>query len=267
MIGPKKTSLIQWLPRLALALSLTSSTACAKDVPVLAPSPPPCPLPHLEDFPTLTTVGCGDQVCVPADQAAQLWLWIRDVQRWVTQASVCLDNRAALPATQPAPAKDTWSPVFDRQLEVITVMAAEHPDVTVDVLWAPCGGVNGYYVPDRKVIVLCTENAAYPELALFVAAHEMGHAIGIQLLHVDDEESADELGALAMIDQGLERELLEAGIWFLNQGDRGPSSAGHPSNYFRAWNLACMAVGSDDPRHKCRALYQGTKMRWDRRLP
>lgn len=268
-----------------LLLALVSS--CGTRSKTTDPAEPrPCVAPLFPRAPAIEYIPeCPfAAVCVTPETAVELGKWVRGVLRYYESVAACpwveekriaektplLGERVAPDLASPsaAAAKDTWSPVFAQQWEVISEMAKQHPEVKVDIHWIPCGEVNGFYSIEEKDIYLCTETAQYPELAVFVAAHEMGHAIAVQLLHVDDEESADEIGALALIEMGKFDDLMGAALWFLNRSliYDSPSSYGHPSSGFRAWNLACLLVGAEDPRHRCRALYLGTKMRWDRRL-
>lgn len=188
--------------------------------------------------------------------------------KFIILVAIAACTPSVLPATDSATkvthVDDNATPVYSAQVLVVQSMAAEYPALDLDLRFIPCGELNGFYSPSEKTIYLCTEFAAYPAVALFVAAHETGHAIAMQFLHVGDEESADELGALAMIHQGLLDELLETAIFFREQGEGG-TGGGHPANSFRAWNLACLEAGSEGTPI-CDVLYRGTKARWDRRL-
>lgn len=197
------------------------------------------------------------------------------VAAWLIAAMTCASGCAPVPqaplnftssAREPTKQVDTSSPVFLAQLAVMKDMYAQYTGLEVEVIWWPCETLNSFYSPSDKQIILCTEFAEYPEVAVFVAAHEMGHAIAFQLLKVADEESADEIAALALIETGRALQLLEAALYFKMEGGDRVGGAGHPSNNFRAWNLACLAAGADGSPAKCVALYQGTKARWEQRL-
>lgn len=168
--------------------------------------------------------------------------------------------------SKPVKQVDNSSAVFEKQYEVIYKMWERYPTTEVQVRWAPCGVLNSYYRVMEKTVVLCTEFAAYPKTAVFVAAHEMAHAIAVQHLSVRDEESADEIAAVMMLEFGLGEELLDAALFFGDGGTDNAPPSGHPSRLFRAWNLACLASGYDKHPVKCVYLYRGTKARWDERL-
>ncbi len=40
----------------------------------------------------------------------------------------------------------------------------------------------------------------------------------------------------------------------------------HPGSGFRGWEMACIEAGSEGGTRECRDLYNGLRVRWDRRL-
>lgn len=169
-------------------------------------------------------------------------------------------------ATVASKQDDQASRVFLAQEQVILKMKRMYPKLEVDYRWKPCETLNSFYSPEDKTIQLCTEFAKYPKVALFVASHEVGHAVAMQFLNVDDEESADEIGALALLEMGQPEGVLDAALYWADMGDDHIGPWGHPAHNFRAWNLACMAAGSEGHPAKCVDLYQGTRLRWAKRL-
>lgn len=89
-----------WLPylrQLPLVVLLTFSTACTRTqlVPVLVPHQP-CSLPVLEPFPHTSASESGpDTVSMPRSDVTAIWLWVREAQRWMAKAAVCLTDGVA----------------------------------------------------------------------------------------------------------------------------------------------------------------------------
>ena len=171
---------------------------------------------------------------------------------------------APVAAEKPAAAKATKT--FLAQKDIVEKMNALYPDVTVDVRWEPCGTLNSFYYFNAQKIILCTEFEAYPGAAVFVAAHEMAHAIQHQLTDVTSEQDADELAALAMVKFGYTDELLDAAMFWKQRSYQGRTGEEHPAAGFRAWELACIAAGSEGAPNMCVALYYGLVVRWSERL-
>jgi hypothetical protein len=165
------------------------------------------------------------------------------------------------------PPKPAPSDTYRAQRELVMKMNSLFPDVRVHVVWAPCGQENSFYFPEEQAILLCTEFEADPGMALFVAAHEMGHALTEQITSTASEQDADELAALAMVKFGYRTELMEAALWFrsrANQEHEGGDT--HPGFGFRAWELSCIEAGSEGQSPECTALYRGLRVRWNARL-
>jgi hypothetical protein len=160
------------------------------------------------------------------------------------------------------------SQTFLAQRQIIEEMNSVYPDVEVDVRWEPCEEENSFYQPSDQSIHLCTEFEAYPGAAVYVAAHEMAHAIQMQRLDTTGEQDADELAALALIHFGHQQALLDGALYWRTQ-DRQAHHPGdeHPGAGFRGWELACIEDGSEpDGSAECKALYQGLRIRWNTRL-
>lgn len=155
------------------------------------------------------------------------------------------------------------------QTAVLQAMHLMYPQVEVDVVWRMCGQENSYYFSQVKRIVLCTEMSSHPGTALFFAAHEFGHAVTGQILDTLDEQDADEIGALALIQLDLKAELLEAALYHKSQPWQWhlPGDS-HPSNRYRAWELACLEDGSEDNPVSpiCGGFYRAIATRWAIRI-
>lgn len=158
------------------------------------------------------------------------------------------------------------SEVFMAQEAMIDFMRTEYPTVRATVVWKPCGQQNSYYYlkPIRR-IELCTEFEADPGAAVFVAAHEFAHAVTDQLTDTTDENDADEIAALSMIEGGYIDELYAAALWWAGRPRQNHRpGAEHPGSGFRSWELMCLAAGSEtsgDYPH-CEALYRGLQLKW-----
>lgn len=173
---------------------------------------------------------------------------------------------SASDAAKVYPASET----FLKQKDIIEKMNRSYPAVEVDVRWEPCEMENSFYYyrgPREGQIVLCTEMESAPSAAIFFAAHEMAHAIQHQLTDGSTEQDADELAALLMIKHGYTKELLDTAVWWKKQEHQGRTGEEHPASGFRAWEIACIAVGSEaGAQGQCAALYLGLRVRWSHRL-
>lgn len=179
--------------------------------------------------------------------------------------------------TIPEPAELHVSDVFMRQVELINKMNAAFPDVDVQIYRKKCNQENSFYWSrelaqkqgwPKARIELCSEMDEHPDAALMFAAHEMGHAITDFYTDTLDEQNADELGALAMIAFGYQKELLGSVDYYLSQDVQGHEPGDdHPSNGFRAWFLRCLALGTDPKGPPaCQALLHSEFFKWQRRL-
>ena len=162
--------------------------------------------------------------------------------------------------------------VFVDQVELILDMQKAFPLADVQIYHKACGEENSYYYQASEgnpaKIVLCSEMDAYPDVALMFAAHEMGHAISDAYADIMDEQSADEIGALAMIAFGHTEELYMSSFYYIQdpiQGHRKDDP--HPANSFRAWFLSCMAQGAEGVGgEECVELFKAEDMKWALRL-
>ena len=83
-------------PLLTLALLLSFSMGCTKTVyvptPVYPPSCDPGPAPS---FPQVQSTRCGEQVCLSPSDTTAIWLYGRQVVRYIERVNVCLPKTAA----------------------------------------------------------------------------------------------------------------------------------------------------------------------------
>lgn len=250
----------------------TLPACCGTSPPPVTPAVTSCTIPAVPPPPVLDAAACGPQVCLSVPVAVALAQWIAAVKETALALTGCSSVKleaSGSPATPAAP--DPVYPasaVYRAQADIIEKMNSLYPGVEVEVRWEPCDEENSYYQPWDHTIHLCTEMEAHPSAAVVFAAHEMGHAITTQLLSVGGEQEADELAALAMIKFDHRQELLDAALYYKEQADQDhiPGDP-HPSNRFRAWEMACIEAGSEpDATGECRDLYQGLRVRWNARL-
>ena len=176
---------------------------------------------------------------------------------------------AATAVTQSAyPATDT----FAAQADVIGELSALYPDVEVQVGWLPCKTVfgdyeeNGFYEDGH--IYLCTEMENHHDAAVGMAAHEFAHAVMMERFGYTTEQEADELMALWMVQLHHPSAAIANGRW-LRGLDDGKHVDGdpHPGTAFRQWEISCIVSGGlGTGPQECKTLYQGLKLRFDRRL-
>lgn len=163
----------------------------------------------------------------------------------------------------------TASDVYMGQKAVIREIKAEYKSVQVHPVWIPCGELNSAYYPEEKAVVLCTEVADEPRVANFFAAHEMGHAVLMQLTGEESEEAADEFAVVELLEHGRVEDVMGAASWMMEQEPQGRESLdGHPSWAYRTFNMLCMLDGylNVNPNPACRMLWLGTEYRWKSRL-
>ena len=118
----------------------------------------------------------------------------------------------------------------------------------VPVEWQDCGGINGYYFPRAKKIIMCNELKALPGLARFVYAHELGHAY-IDKYDIPytglEEAAADELAAIALVATGNAEDIFTAAEYFNSKPETEEDVYdSHPSHARRVVVLACTYVQS-----------------------
>jgi hypothetical protein len=170
----------------------------------------------------------------------------------------------------PRLAPATASDIALDQAVVVSDMLTGYP-VDYSLKWIPCGQENAWYHLLTHEISLCLElnDTTAP---VFVAAHEAGHALSIQLqLDMGEgptrrEDSADELAALFLIDIDRKDDVMGAVKWFMKMHAEREDGR-HASHMERAWKLACLVDGSEpDGSYACRTLYAFTKTYWTLQL-
>lgn len=235
-----------------LAALIFSTTACAKTVeePVIEPQPV-CPLPTWVEPPVLTAKACGNDVCLPWSQARDLGLWIGAARRWHDMAEICLNlghfQRPTPLFIKPESAEDRAAKIRASGVNQIVVgMTLKGMDVKVE--WRQCGEVNGFYEFDEHTLVMCYELLELsPGFVRFVAAHEMSHAIIMQLdipytgLH---EMAADELGAVVLHVLDRQADILDAAEYFHKLGRPEAPWDPHPGD-LRRWVLLTLLAGEN----------------------
>lgn len=159
-------------------------------------------------------------------------------------------------------------------LEVVEAMSADYDMDDIRVVFVPCGEVNAYYLAGWGLIAMCIESRVDPLVEAFFAAHEMGHAITNRYAKYVDEEAADEIATLSLIEHYNYKPALAAAIHWLGETHlTWVPSDGHPTYLYRAWEIACLVGGSlpadRDPsaeHEACAEYYRATKLRWAHRL-
>lgn len=151
---------------------------------------------------------------------------------------------------------------------VAKVMAIRGVDV--EFTWQTCGEENAFYYPPWKAVVMCYELTKEPVGVIrFIAAHEMAHAIVMQLdLPVvgNDEEAADELAALFLVANGMGEDVLSGAIFLQENSREHRRFEAHPPGGWRAENLVCLADGAEvEPViPKCRDKFRRSARSWER---
>ena len=122
------------------------------------------------------------------------------------------------------------------------------PGVDVSVEWMPCGEMNGMYINAAHTIFMCDEDEADPDVAVFIAAHEMGHAI-IEQREIpvtgSEEAAADELGVLGCVAGDELTAVDAAGLWLAEMKGKDDPADPHPGHAKRAYTLICLADGAE----------------------
>jgi hypothetical protein len=167
----------------------------------------------------------------------------------------------------------TAAEVAADQEEVVDYMLAGTPAGGTTVIWAPCGMQNAWYYTGGGPIVLCLEMAD-TTAAVFVAAHEAGHAL-VDQLGMDPgwdsmagERAADELAALFLAEMGRYDDIVGGAKWFLERWDTESRDGVHPARSQRARDLLCLADGAETAREgrngslECLIHYKVTWTRW-----
>ena len=140
-----------------------------------------------------------------------------------------------------------------------------------DVTWRLCGEVNAWYDIRTADITLCVETLSDPA-AVFIAAHETGHALvyGLDLTKPKyayaDERAADELAAMYLVYSDQTDELVAGAQWFMRMGHEEPSDDPHAPAQERAHLLLCLADGAENGTPECRTLWNRTVAYWTDQL-
>jgi hypothetical protein len=157
-------------------------------------------------------------------------------------------SAAPPPVAHAVPTARTAADVAIDQALIIEEMVADYP-VDVSVRWVPCGMENAWYHRIDLSITLCLELVDM-KAPVFVAAHEAGHALSLQLgLDMGDGPTAVE----------------DAAKWFM-QMSQDQLGARHSTHEQRAWKLLCLADGYEKGTLQCRALYAMTRAYWAEQL-
>jgi hypothetical protein len=178
-------------------------------------------------------------------------------------------SAAPPPVAHAVPTARTAADVAIDQALIIEEMVADYP-VDVSVRWVPCGMENAWYHRIDLSITLCLELVDM-KAPVFVAAHEAGHALSLQLgLDMGDgptavEDAADDLAALVLLELGEVDEVVAAAKWFM-QMSQDQLGARHSTHEQRAWKLLCLADGYEKGTLQCRALYAMTRAYWAEQL-
>jgi putative metallopeptidase DUF4344 len=129
-----------------------------------------------------------------------------------------------------------------------------YPDLNVRITLETCGEVNAYTEEDKDNpggyhVAICRETLQrQPRLARFYFAHELAHATVHQYeipFTGSEEDAADELAALIMVENGWAIDVMYAARYFLDQEDDVPAWDPHPPNDKRAFTLRCLALKLD----------------------
>lgn len=144
--------------------------------------------------------------------------------------------------------------------------------VRVTTHWEECGALNAFYSPAKRSITLCTELlAAPPGFVRYVYAHELAHAVIIQLdipFTGSHEAAADELAAVMFGLYGMADDIDEAGRYWMARGQDNPPWSDHPDDDWRGLRLRCLAYGavSKNRDHECTEMFLRASSSWLRLL-
>ena len=152
------------------------------------------------------------------------------------------------------------------QLDMFNKMRADFPNIEISLMWHPCFMVNAFYDPRSKTIRMCEEIEDLGQGSVMALAHEFGHAITHQVTDTMAESDADEIGALEMLKYGKHQGIIDQVKWFKSMNFGHIKGDPHPSPFYRAWELACLELGSRQEFGKCPDFYQATRLKWLMRL-
>lgn len=230
----------------ALISLSTCSTSCTREVPVEVPVPaPPCQLDPIPSFPRIAPEKCVDGetelVCLTPADAAAIWAWARDTERWAERAVAC----HGLEFTPTPKLEADPAPLVTRtELERLFRQLID-PRLEVTLEFKKCGFENAFYDPDSRSVLICTEMLDYPAVRFFLA-HEVAHAYIVQLdvpFTGSHEAAADELAAVLLFRMGRAVDVAHAAAYWMRASLDGnvPGWADHPDNDQRYWRLSCLA--------------------------
>lgn len=145
------------------------------------------------------------------------------------------------------------------------------PGVEVAVKVTKCNQINAYYHPSTAIIELCSELRTLPDgVNNFIAAHEYAHAVVMQRdipITGSGETSADEYSALALIEAGRVRDVIETALWYASQGGDYDPTDEHGSPAQRSFAMSCLAFGYlSKTDNMCRRRYLTAANNWSRLL-
>jgi hypothetical protein len=173
--------------------------------------------------------------------------------------------------------------------------AAVRLDQRVDLVATDCGRVNAYYDPHTRTVILCHELIAViassfdnhdylPQVCLYVAMHELGHAL-IDVLDLPvvgrEEDAADQFATLFFVNPGDLRfvvGVVQAAQFFRRaDADQTVFWDSHSFGEARYYQLLCMVYGgAPDARdaiasalpprraEQCSTEYQQVRHGWNR---
>ena len=168
----------------------------------------------------------------------------------------------------------TPAQIAAEQSEVVEYMLEDTAAGGVKIEWAACGVENAWYWWGGGPIHMCLEldNSPAP---VFAAAHEAGHALVDGLgLYVDphnpygQEQAADELAALFLIEMGKYDAVVGGAAWFMRDFETRSRDGVHPPHAARARELLCLVDGGEQEHlgtsgnPDCLELYRTVWIRW-----
>jgi hypothetical protein len=168
-------------------------------------------------------------------------------------------------------------------------------DKRIDLVATDCGRVNAYYDPHTRTVILCHELIAViagsfdnhdylPQVCLYVAMHELGHAL-IDVLDLPvvgrEEDAADQFATLFFVNPGDLRfvvGVVQAAQFFRRaDADQTVFWDSHSFGEARYYQLLCMVYGgAPDARdtiasalpprraEQCSTEYQQVRHGWNR---
>lgn len=228
-------AMLAWLA--IFSTSCHSPVAVAQPVPAPTCDPGPRPLPPtVQSFPCASSE--GEWVCVPPKDAAAIWKFGRDVDRYAERVQVCLDASSANPAMPTMQEVKTFlDKIVDRRLTFTVIARSCTPEENAGTAW---------YFPMARTILLCAESLADkdPGYVRFIIAHELSHAYIRQLdlpFTGSSEAAADELAVYLLTRAGYADAVLSASEYYKSRIlDLFPGFFVHPTNEQRYHMMRCL---------------------------